>query len=243
MFSGIKDKLLSVKKNVSLFVTDDTSSKSNAKARFDPRTGAEILQHFQNHWEEIHKLNEENAKSADNVATAIETVSKNVEASKTNIDLISHILTSSNFTTNVAQCLSQVKELYATCESVEQKLVDLENLIEDVQFERTVKQHRQNLENYKIRKQEKLDKLKQSLEEEYKKKLSEHESNKKLILEERQKVFQEAFKSDLEVYKNLGTIPKVDLPKNQNGAILEEIQLDFDQNELEQFFNEENNDT
>lgn len=34
-------------------------------------------------------------------------------------------------------------------------------------------------------------------------------------------------------------VSEVSLPKNQNGAILEEIQLDFDQNELEQFFSDE----
>lgn len=33
-------------------------------------------------------------------------------------------------------------------------------------------------------------------------------------------------------------VSEVNLPKNQNGAILEEIQLDFDQNELEQFFSD-----
>jgi len=49
--------------------------------------------------------------------------------------------------------------------------------------------------------------VQQSLEEDYRKKLADSEESKKNILEERQKVFQEAFKSDLELYKSLGTIP------------------------------------
>lgn len=49
--------------------------------------------------------------------------------------------------------------------------------------------------------------FKDILEENYQKNVQTHDTEKQKQLEERQKVFQEAFKSDLEVYKNLGTIP------------------------------------
>lgn len=153
MFTGIKDKLLNVKKNVSLFVTDDNANaKSKAKAEFDPRTGASILQHHQDQWEQIHDLNEENARAAEGAAAEIDAISKKISASKTNIDLITHVLTGSNLTTNITQCLNQVKELYNLCESVEGKLADLENLLEDVEFDRMIKLHREHLDNYKTRK-------------------------------------------------------------------------------------------
>lgn len=52
-----------------------------------------------------------------------------------------------------------------------------------------------------------LEEYKLTLENEHKKKIVTHEANKKKVSEERQRVFQEAFKTDLEIYKNLGTIP------------------------------------
>ncbi|XP_050311688.1 dysbindin protein homolog [Anthonomus grandis grandis] len=242
MFNGIKDKLLNVTKTVSLFATEDSGSKAKGVKPFNPRAGSGILHHFQNTWQEIHDLNEENALGARRAAQQIEIISKKIVSSKTNMKLISHIFTSSNFESNIAQCLNTLKDMYSVCEEVEKKLLDFEVLLEDIEFDKMVRQHRLHLENYRVRKEESLRKLTQELDEEYQRKLEEFESSKKSILEERQKVFQEAFKNDLEVYRSLGTIPKVELPKNQNGAILEEIQLDLDQSELEQFFNDHNGD-
>lgn len=52
-----------------------------------------------------------------------------------------------------------------------------------------------------------LNKLKESLDKHYVEQVAKFEISKKHVLEERQKVFQDAFKGDLEVYKTLGTIP------------------------------------
>ncbi|CAH1977351.1 unnamed protein product [Acanthoscelides obtectus] len=79
---------------------------------------------------------------------------------------------------------------------------------------------------------------KSALEENYKKKVVEYEASKKLIMEERQKVFQDAFKTDLELYKTSGTIPD-HRQTTPNSALLEEIQLDVDQNELSKFFDDD----
>ncbi|XP_066254971.1 dysbindin protein homolog [Euwallacea similis] len=244
MFSGIRHKLLQVKSNVSLFGSDDTPAKSQKQtALYNPRTGAPILHHFQQHWEELHALNELNAKAAQDVSIQIEDVSSKISRSKSDMDLISHLLTGSNLTNNISQCLKQVQRLYESCKEAEEKLEQLEDFLDQQEFERMVSRHHGHMQSYEERKLATLEKMQSALEEEYQKKVLEVESSKKLLLEERQKVFHEAFKSDLEVYKSLGTIPKVKLSKNHNGPILEEIQLDFDQNDLEQFFSEESGDS
>ncbi|XP_066143758.1 dysbindin protein homolog [Euwallacea fornicatus] len=240
MFSGIRYKLLQVKSNVSLFGSDDTSVKSQKQtALYNPQTGAPILHHFQQHWQELHALNEFNAKAAQGVSIQIENVFSRIAQSKSDIDLISHLLTSSNLTRNISKCLRQVQGLYESCKEAEGKLEQLEDMLDQQEFEQMVLRHHGHMQSYEERKLAALEKVQSALEEEYQKKVLEMESSKKLLLEERQKVFHEAFKSDLEVYKNLGTIPKVKLSKSHNGPILEEIQLDFDQSDLEQFFNEE----
>ncbi|KAL3287768.1 hypothetical protein HHI36_002230, partial [Cryptolaemus montrouzieri] len=81
-----------------------------------------------------------------------------------------------------------------------------------------------------------MKKLQSELEEKRKQELIQQEIENSKKLEERQKVFQEAFRSDLELFKSSGQIPKVELNRKQPSALLEEIQLDFDEKELEQFF-------
>ncbi|ENN71378.1 hypothetical protein YQE_11925, partial [Dendroctonus ponderosae] len=236
MFTGLKDKLRTVKNTVGFFVLDDSPVKLQPPP-VNTQAGAGILQHFQDQWQDIHELNEQNASNAQKVAVEIQQVAKRMASSQTNIDLVTHLLTTSKLTSNIEQCLTQVDQLYKTCEVVEQKLLDFEVLLEDIEFEGMIKRHKALLESYKIRKQDNLNKLKESLDKHYVQQVAKFENSKKHVLEEREKVFQDAFKGDLEVYKSLGTIPKVDLPKTQSGAILEEIQLDFDPNELEEFFN------
>ncbi|KAF7274371.1 hypothetical protein GWI33_012957 [Rhynchophorus ferrugineus] len=180
-------------------------------------------------------------RSAVAVAEKIKSITSRVDGDRENLVQINHILTNSSLTRNISQCLTQIKQLYSSCEVIEQKLVELEDVINEAEFRNIKKKHLHHLDCYRQRKAESLKYLQQSLEDNYQQKLKDHDIKKKSQLEERQKVFQEAFRSDLETYKHLGTIPKVNLPKQQNGAILEEIELDFDQKELDKFFEDENN--
>lgn len=231
MLSNLKEKFL----NVSLFANTDEKNKK-AKDKINVNVGAEILQNFQTDWEKLHKINEDNAKEAQKVADTIETISEKIKTDKKNLGLITHILSTSNLTTNIANCLSIIRDLYTISENIENDLIKLEDIIEGTEYENMKKQHQYHLVQYKERKQEALDNFKHSLEENHSKKVCEYEASKKTLMEERQKVFQEAFKSDLELYKNSGTVPVNQHQIKQNGALLEEIQIDFDQNELDQFF-------
>ncbi|XP_060529084.1 dysbindin protein homolog [Cylas formicarius] len=236
MLSGIKEKILNVKKNVNLLGNDYKYTTSNEKLVSNSNAGAPILTCFQKHWEDIHNLNESNAKQAEKLATEIELISKTVRSDKQNMEIIKHNLITSKLTHNIGYCLNQIKDIHDICEKIEEKLVNLEIVIDEVDFEKMKERHRYHLNNYKERKEERLVNLKLMSEKEYHREVEQVETSKKLLLEERQKVFQEAFKNDLELYKSLGSIPKLDLPRN--GALLEEIDLDYDETELDQFFNE-----
>lgn len=155
MFTGIKDKLLTVKNNVTLLTTGDSplKSKQPEQTPFNPKAGSAILQHFQNCWEELHGLNEDNARAAENVTTHINQTSSAINKSKEDIDMVGHILTSSNLTTNIAQCLKQMNILYSSCEIVEKKLLELEDLLDETEYQQMVKKHRHHLDSYKTQKQ------------------------------------------------------------------------------------------
>ncbi|KAG5897134.1 hypothetical protein JTB14_025087 [Gonioctena quinquepunctata] len=233
MLSSLKEKILSV----SLFNTTDEKQPCK-KAEINLNAGAEILQHFQNQWEELHKINEENAKNAEKAAHEIERISAKINANKTNLELIEHIFTNSKLADNISRCLNAINDLYRSSEKIEHDLIKLETLMDEGDFQRLQRQHKYHLDQYQIRKEESLETFKSNLNEKHTKKIADYDASKKIVLEERQKVFQDAFKTDLEMYKSMGTIPEISHSKKQNGALLEEIQLDFDQNELDQFFND-----
>lgn len=236
MLNSLKEKLInSIKENV-LQGDPKTSRPINSEINFN--AGGQILKHFQEEWCELHKNNEENAKGVHSVVDYVNKISEKIETDKKSIALIEDILTNSKLNNNIQQCTVQIKQLHFSFEQVEKNLVILENLIDQVEFNNMKKRHKYHLELFKIKKQEQLDQLKTKLENEYQEAIKAHEESSKKMLEERQKVFQEAFKSDLEVYKTLGTIPKIDLAEKHNSPLLEEIQLDYNQDELDQFFEE-----
>lgn len=233
MLANLREKLL----HVNLFSsTEESLTVINDKINLN--AGANILQHFQKQWEELHKLNEENAKNAEDAALLIEEISQKIKTTKENVNLLTNLVSNSNLTENLSSCLKAVKTLYKTANSVEDDLIQLEQLIDEVEYQKLKSQHQYHLTQYEQRKEETFEKMEASVKLEHSKKIEEYEAKKEKILEERQKVFQDAFKSDLEIYKNLGSIPKNNEINKGNAAILEEIELDFDHNELDQFFND-----
>ncbi|EFA06602.1 dysbindin [Tribolium castaneum] len=233
MLSSIKDKLLNVTKTVPLFSTN--SDRGHVQCEVNSNAGSEILSHYQAEWQALHNQSEQNAKKAEEAATEIAKITNKIERDKKSLSVMTHLLAHSNLNLNLVNCTKQIEKLYDSFREVEEELVQLEDLIETVEFENMKKQHRYHLQQYKVRKEESLKAFEASLKEKHEKAVAEFDLKKKKELEERQQVFHEAFKSDLEIYKNSGTIPKLDLPKKQPSALLEEIQVDFDESELDQF--------
>lgn len=232
MLSNLKDKLL----NVNLFSSSEDRT-AYVKDTVNVNAGAGILQHYQTLWEELHNANAENAKDADRIALEVDQISGKINSQKENLELLSHILSTSSLTSNITRCLDSINDLYKTSHSVEAELVKLESLIDQMGFENLKNRHNYHLNQYELRKEESLEKFQIKLEESHDKKVAEYEASKKAVQQERQKVFQDAFKTDMELYKSMGTIPEI-TKKGQNGALLEEIQIDYDQKELDQFFND-----
>jgi hypothetical protein len=232
--STIRDKLLNVTKTVPLFSSN--SDKGCVQCEVNLNAGSEILTHFQNEWEVLHNTNEDNAKKAAAAAATIAKITHKIDRDKQSLSVMTHLLTNSNLKLNIANCTKQIERLYGSFHEVEEGLLHLEDLIDNIQFENMKKEHRYHLKQYKLRKDESLKAVEASLKAKHENRLAEHELKKKKELEERRQVFDEAFKNDVESFKISGTIPKLDLPKKQPSALLEEIQIDYDENELDQFF-------
>ncbi|XP_056642314.1 dysbindin protein homolog [Diorhabda sublineata] len=234
MLSSLKEKIL----NVSLFNNGEDSQLSK-KRLINVNAGAEILAHYQNNWEELHGINEESAEKAEKLADEIEKISTFVSDNKKNLEFINNTVLYSKLSSSISKCLEDIQRLYESSENIEKKLIKLEDLIDEADFNKMKNRHVYHLEQYKMRKDESLTNLTAELKVKHLKKVEEYELSKKELLKERQQVFQDAFKNDLEIYKNSGIVPGQIQNKRRNGALLEEIQLDYDQKELDQFFNDD----
>ncbi|XP_044745451.1 dysbindin protein homolog [Coccinella septempunctata] len=230
MLSNIKSKFLNVSKNV-IFPTNDQNEEN--PVNFE--AGSEILDYFRNEWSILHNASENNAKKANEVAKEIESVYTKIKKTENDMEYIVETLTTSNLTNNINGAHQKINDLLDLCEKVEKGLIEFEKTIDEIEFQNMKKRHTYHLKKYEERKEENFKLLQSKLEQERKEELEKAERDKAKIMEERQKVFQEAFQNDLEIFKALGQIPKLELNK-QPSALLEEIEIDYDTEELDQFF-------
>lgn len=208
MFGNLKEKIISVGRNVKLFSEAKPVVQSNF-LNVNLNAGAQILNHYQQQWEEVHELNEENAKNSDILANMIEEMHKKVSNDHRSVSDISYLLSNGtqSLSESVTNCVTQLEDLNQSFESVEKDLLKLENLIEILELQERELEHRFQLALYKEKKLANLENLRVELTEKHTQSVMEHEKKQKHTLQERQKAFQEAFQTDLQLYKEAGTLP------------------------------------
>ncbi|KAF5279665.1 hypothetical protein FQA39_LY18249 [Lamprigera yunnana] len=236
MLTSLKGKLLNVGK-ISILST------TNEEEPIKPPTiavnaGAGILTHFQEQWAELHNINEENASNAAKLAQTINNLHTKIYKDHTNIIEIIQLLNATpTINKSIEICCQQVKDLQQSFEKVEKGILDFEDIVERVDLEKRKVEHKYQLALYKEKKLVHFEKLRAELATKHAELVAVQELQQKKALEERQQAFQDAFNTDLETFKSLGSIPKIEKNASQSGALLEEIQLDLDQQDLESFLN------
>lgn len=135
MLTSLKQKLVTASKNA--FFKSDEKSSSHVPGVDIDSAGLEILRHFQQEWAQLHALNEENAKQAETVARSISTIHSEINHKLRNIiDINGLVIQTGNIKDSANNCVVQLKQLQSTCETIEKKLIELENLIEVTELER-----------------------------------------------------------------------------------------------------------
>lgn len=147
MLSNIKEKLL---RSVPIFNHEEKPPPQREKC-LNPYAGVEVLSKYESEWETLHKNNVNNAAAATKLADDIQTICDKIVHDQNNISTIVQIL-NANIKQSTSNCLTQIRTLYETCELVEEQLLDLEDVIEQVEFQNQKKMHRFHLNQYEIRK-------------------------------------------------------------------------------------------
>lgn len=153
MFGNLKERLINVGKNVKLF-SGPKPQEPSFNYLVNLNAGASILSHYQKEWEQLHALNEENAKNAADLAESITKMHNKIANDNRNITDITHLLNGGThcLSKSVENCLEQLTNLTEAFDTVEKNLLSLENLIENLELQEKQLEHRFQLAMYKERK-------------------------------------------------------------------------------------------
>ncbi|KAL3287767.1 hypothetical protein HHI36_002229 [Cryptolaemus montrouzieri] len=131
MLSNIRVKFLNVSKNVKFLQNEKTKEENLVNYE----AGSEILDHFKREWEILHETNECNARKAAEVADNIEKIYSKINKNKNNVGIITEILTNSNLISSIKGVGRQIGDLYDLCDKVERDLLQLEDVIDEIEFQ------------------------------------------------------------------------------------------------------------
>lgn len=182
-----------------------TWSRSSA-INFD--AGCALLERNEKVWEELHMTNEANAKKAENCDQLISTITNNINKSAIDLSDINVSLEAiPNLITTIGKCSTIMHEINAKCADVEKQLFELEDLMEVLQLQEKQLDSKFDMAMFKERKLANLEKVRQNLAVKHADTVKASEKQMRALQLERQSVFQNAFESDLNYYKEVGKIP------------------------------------
>lgn len=180
-------------------------SRSSA-INFD--AGCALLERNEKVWEELHTTNEANAKKAANCDQLIATITENINKSAIDLSDINVSLEAiPNLIATIGNCSTIMHEINAKCVDVEKQLFELEDLMEVLQLQEKQLDSKFEMAMFKERKLANLGRVRQSLAVKHEDTVKESEKQLRALQLERQSVFQNAFESDLNYYKEVGQIP------------------------------------
>ncbi|EDW70367.1 dysbindin protein homolog [Drosophila virilis] len=202
--------------------------------------GCNLLAKYEDDWQQIHAANEANAGHAASVATQITGVLQRASEQRTTINELNICLAGLPALVaklqHSAETLGSLEELGR---QLELELEKLENLCEECELQEFVLEQQFQLSKHKQKKLDELEQYRQKIAAQHHQKMQSHEQQLRQLQKERQAVFDDAFRGDLEEYKQRGQLPKIQTKANK--LTLEEVVLEQNDVEstdaLEQFLN------
>ncbi|XP_014206465.1 dysbindin protein homolog [Copidosoma floridanum] len=245
MFGTIRDKFQSIQEGLSASLRGLTLAESSKpkklitiKNKVNYNAGADLLHHFQMEWNNLHELAEDNAEKAQEADVLIASIHEKLEFQWNNFNVLNNTLASIPQINNTIQGLmDQIGSLQEQFEEVHNALFELEDLQEILDLQSSQLDHRFQLALYKEKKLSELKNIREKLSNDHSIKVLRHEKQQEKILKERQHTFGEAFNEEMNEYKKTGSVPKTPL-NTQKGLSLEEIILDSDSADYDEFLKE-----
>ncbi|XP_055843070.1 dysbindin protein homolog [Episyrphus balteatus] len=199
--------------------------------------GSELLQKYEDAWRNTYEANKANVEVAKNITETIDRLQQRMQARQVNMnDLMTCLAGLPAIEENLKASLDKFNEIESLGIELEEKIADLSDVTKMLDEQEQIMKN--NLEAKRMEMVElEAEQLKKA--EEQKLKIQHEEDKLKRLQQERQAAFDDAFQSDMQVYKQTGAVTKIEL-KGARVMTLEEIDLDNDgtMNDLEDFLND-----
>ncbi|XP_016944576.3 dysbindin protein homolog [Drosophila suzukii] len=215
-------------------LTDGVPSHLNVAA------GCSLLAKYEDDWQQIHGANEENAEKAAQIASQISGVQNKASNQRRIISDLNSSL--AGIPTLIAQLQASSKVLNSLeqmGQQLEVELEKLEDLCEECELQEFILEQQFQLSRHKQKKLNELEQYRQQIASKHQSKIKDQEKKLLQLQRERQAVFDDAFRGDMEEYKQHGQLTKIQTTSNK--LALEEVVLEANEVEtkdaLEQFLN------
>lgn len=212
MFENFRERLQTVQQDLTTGIKTLGEKSKDVKRR--PRfqecppqftAGLEILSSYEESWVLLHKRTKDCAQTAEAVDGEVVVMSAHWERRRTALgQLQEQIQALPGFISELEMVTAKIAHLEGDFEEMESRLAYLETLCLQCEQQRLKQQHVNQLEKYKKKKRWELEALKGELDSEHAQKVAELEQATQHKLKEQQKIYEEAFKQDMESYRSTG---------------------------------------
>jgi len=182
-------------------LTDGVPSHLNVAA------GCSLLAKYEDDWQQIHGANEENAEKAAQIASQISGVQNKASNQRRIISDLNSSL--AGIPTLIAQLQASSKVLNSLeqmGQQLEVELEKLEDLCEECELQEFILEQQFQLSRHKQRKLNELEQYRQQIASKHQSKIKDQEQKLLKLQRERQAVFDDAFRGDMEEYKQHGQL-------------------------------------
>lgn len=224
MLGQLKDRILSFQEEISSSVkqfapSDQYSGTQPTRCQLD--AGSELLETWQNHWEELHLINERNAKTAAKCDQKITHLKKRTQKQLNGVVAIQNHIPKINY--GIKEIMNQLGTLESLIGDVEIALLALEDTIDAREMQEKQLDQRFQLAMYQERRKAEFNELANHLQAEHdrKKKIRQNKNDEQR--KHKQEQLQKRFEADLDKYKEgLLQVPN----RHDPDASLESVDLD-----------------
>ncbi|KAG0710202.1 Dysbindin [Chionoecetes opilio] len=246
MFESLRKNIQSVQDGITaglqrLSVGEQKASTvSPSESQMNLAAGSDLLQMYQTQWATMHHLAEQNTAAAQDLDGDITQLADECECQHSQMaeihSLLAHL---PNIMAQLHSMLATIGSMRGLFEEVEGGLLTLEDLDEELTLQEHILDLRLSLALSREKNTHKLNSLNNELRDDHQAKMIVLETKKETERKEREKVFSEKFSEDIKNYKE-GQIKTDRTPSSEEGAglRLEEVDLEQDSSELDEFLNE-----
>lgn len=206
----LSENLSSLKLSIPTSLKEPTSLELGFPTNINVSAGCTLLDHYEKCWEDFHRRTVQNCRLAEEVDQKITKLNIKTKSMETDIsDMNSCLQKVPAIRENLKSCLEKLGEIRKLCETVELGIVGLQDVVEQCDIQEKQLEEKYQLSLYKQKKMTELEVYRQELAVKHQQTTKDYEVKLKRIQQERQAVFDSAFKNDLEEFKKSGNVPSM----------------------------------